>query len=118
MLCHETPLRFLTNRWMPNCGSTSTSTCTWSGMISKAMISARYFQRSVSSPVHSVLQSDQPARRSDTWASTRNDICWNAPHYCLIWYPSNTSEIGFCFPKYALYPQQPYKGGGFTAPFQ
>src|SRR5437588_11606873 len=41
-LCEETPLRCLTNRWIPNCGSTSTSTCTWSGMISKAMISARY----------------------------------------------------------------------------
>src|SRR5437660_8068130 len=42
-LCEETPLRCLTNRWIPNCGSISTSTCTWSGMISKAMISARYF---------------------------------------------------------------------------
>src|SRR5207302_7249364 len=41
-LCQETPLRCLTNRWIPNCGSTSTSTCTWSGMLSRAMISARY----------------------------------------------------------------------------
>src|SRR5438067_2876433 len=41
-MCEETPLRCLTKRWIPNCGSTSTSTCTWSGMISRAMISARY----------------------------------------------------------------------------
>src|ERR1700686_3614755 len=24
------------------------------------------------------------ARCADTWASTRNDICWNTPHYCSI----------------------------------
>src|SRR5260370_29526010 len=41
--CEEIALRFLTHLWMPNCGSTSTSPCTCSGMIYKAMISARYF---------------------------------------------------------------------------
>src|ERR1700682_2388467 len=47
------------------------------------------------------------ARCADTWASTRNDICWNTPHYCSICtllvpclnynhrHLSNTREIGF-----------------------
>ena len=42
-VCHETAFKFLTSRGMLNCGSISTSTCTWSGMISKskAMISVK-----------------------------------------------------------------------------
>src|SRR5207253_193670 len=42
--CEVRPLMRLINRCIPNCGSTSTSKCTWSGRISSAITSARYFE--------------------------------------------------------------------------
>jgi hypothetical protein len=35
----ERPFIRLISEWMPNCGSTSTSTCTWSGITSNSMSS-------------------------------------------------------------------------------
>jgi hypothetical protein len=109
---------------MPNCGSTSTSTGTWSGLISKAMISARYFLAVRLITCSQRFASDQPARCADTRVSTRNDICWNTPHYCSICtllVPclnrrlSNTSEIGFASQNTPYIPSP--KGRGLYRAF-
>ena len=83
-----------------------------------------FFSGLSKSPVHSVLQSDQQARCADTWASTRNDICWNTPHSCSICtllvpclnsHLSNTSEIGVASQNTPYIPSP--KGRGLYGAF-
>src|SRR5260370_20170427 len=124
-VCDETPLRFLTHLWMPNCRSTSTSPCTCSGMISQEMISPRYFFSGLSHHPFTAFCNRTNQHTAPILGRPHAMIFAGIHHImvrfgtllvpCLNRHLSNTSEIGFASQNTPYIPSP--KGRGLYGAF-